>query len=296
MRVFLDGALDTLRLSPRDLSDTRISPDGRRLVYSDVSGESDHLYLYDFELGGPTQLTFEDEGHDPVWSPDGSRIAFVSQRGGSDLDDLYVMPADGSGGAELLLTRPGLQFVENWTEDGTITFYENAAGARNRDLWTMPAEGGEEPQPFLVTEWAELGLAVSPDGQWASYQSNETGSFEVYVRAFPSGVGQRRVSTGGGTIPRWSPDGETIFFLRNSPVDTIFAARVQLEPSFLVLETDVVYTTPRIGSFDVHPDGTHLIVEVTQPQVAAADAERAAPSKVVVVLNWFEELRERLGN
>jgi Tol biopolymer transport system component len=231
-----------------------------------------------------------------VWSPDGSRIAFVAQREGSDLDDLYVMPADGSGGAELLLTRPGLQFVENWTEDGTITFYENAAGARNRDLWTMPVEGGEEPQPFLVTEWAELGLAVSPDGQWASYQSNETGSFEVYVRAFPSGAGQRRVSTGGGTTPRWSPDGETIFFVRNSPVDTIFATRVQLEPSFLVVETDVVYTTPRIGSFDVHPDGTHLIVEVTQPQVAAADAERAAPSKVVVVLNWFEELRERLGN
>ena len=97
--------------------------------------------------------------------------------------------------------------------------------------------------------------------------------------------------------PRWSPDGETIFFNRNSAVaDTIFAARVQLEPSFLVMETDVVYTAPQLGRFDVHPDGTHIIVEVTQPRVATTGDERAAPSKVVVVLNWFEELRERLGN
>ena len=185
--------------------------------------------------------------------------------------------------------------VEDWTEDGTITFYEIAGGPP--DLWMMPAEGGGEPQPFLVTEWSELRLAVSPDGQWASYQSNETGQPEVYVRAFPSGEGQRRVSTGGGAVPRWSPDGETIFFVRNSPVvDTIFAARVQLEPSLLVRETGVVYTTPQIARFDVHPDGTHLIVEVTQPQVASADDESSAPSKVVVVLNWFEELRERLGN
>jgi serine/threonine-protein kinase len=296
VRVFFDGGVDTLRLAPRGIQKIRISPDGRRLVYSELRGGDNHLYLYDFELGGPTQLTFEHEGHDAVWSPEGSRIAFVSDREGSDLDDVYVMPADGSGGAELLLTRPGNQFVEDWAKDGTIAFNEPDNRLASRDLWTMRAAGGEEPQPFLATEWSETHLTVSPDGQWAAYRSNETGSSEVYVRRFPSGVGQRRVSTGGGLMPRWAPDGETIFFLRNTTADTIFAARVLFEPSFLVRETDAVYTNPAIGGFDVHPDGTHLVVQVRQPRVTPVDEEQAEASRVVVVLNWFEELRERLGN
>ena len=140
VRVGLDGTLDTLRLAPRSLSGTRISPDGRRLVYNEVGGGDDHLYLYDFELGGPTQLTFEGDNNFPVWSPDGSRIAFASSREGSDNVDIYVKPVDGSGAAELLLTRPGWQFPENWTEDGTVTFYEVNNGPP--DLWTVPADSG----------------------------------------------------------------------------------------------------------------------------------------------------------
>jgi Tol biopolymer transport system component len=253
------------------------------------------MFLYDFELGGPTQLTFEGSNDSPVWSPDGSRIAFSSCCESRNRSDLYIMPVDGGSGAERLLTRPDWQHVDDWTEDGMIAFRE--VSNVSTDLWTMPADGGGEPEPFLIPEWAELGLAVSPDGQWAAYQSNETGRNEVYVRAFPSGAGQRRVTTRGGTAPRWSPDGETIYFLGGSTAaDTIYAARVRLEPSFLVRETDAVYTARNVTGFDVHPDGTHLIAEVRHQVIDSTGDASDASSKVVVVLNWFEELRQRLEN
>jgi serine/threonine-protein kinase len=293
VRVRLNGTVDTLRLAPRPLSDTRISPDGSRLVYLD--NDDDQLYLYDFELGGPTQLTFEGENDTPVWSPDGARIVFASRREDGEDFDLYVKAVDGGDSAALLLKRPGVQFAENWTADGTITFYERTSpGAA--DLWTMPADGSGEPRPFLVTEWGEVRLAVSPDGQWAAYQSNETGTAEVYVRAFPGGTGQRRVSQGGGFAPRWSSDGGTIFYTRyQGDVDTIFGARVRLEPSFLVTATDVAYTAPTLGRFDVHPDGTHLIAEVFRVQPQAAADSSAVRRQIVVILDWFEELKRAMG-
>ena len=149
----------------------------------------------------------------------------------------------------------------------------------------------------MIPERPVLEPPFSPDGQWAAYQSNETGRNEVYVRAFPSGAGQRRVTTRGGTAPRWSPDGETIYFLGGSTAaDTIYAARVRLEPSFLVRKTDAVYTARNVTGFDVHPDGTHLIAEVRQQQIDSTGNASDVSSKVMVVLNWFEELRERMGN
>jgi dipeptidyl aminopeptidase/acylaminoacyl peptidase len=240
-------------------------------------------------------VTFEGQNVRPVWSPDGTRVAFGSWREGSDDRDIYIKPVDEGGAAEHLLTRPGDQFPTDWTAEGTLTFNDLPVGAA-ADLWSTGAEGDDEPESFLATEWGESNLSVSPDGRWAAYQSNETGSMEVYVRAFPSGEGQRRVSTGRGRWPRWSPDGETIYFVRRGGIpDTLFAARVQLTPSFLVRSTDVVLTAGRISTFDVHPDGTRLVVGVAERQVVTL-GEGSARGQVVVVLNWFEELQRRLGN
>ncbi len=293
--IGIDQTIDTLRLAPRPLAGTRISPDGRRLIYGDPPfGEVAHLYMYDFELGGPTQVTFEGINEGPVWSPDGTRIAFASRRDGSDRRDIYIKPVDENGAAENLLNRPRHQFPSDWTPDGILTFTERGGGISN--LWRIDEEGDDEPEPFLVTEWTEAALSVSPDGRWAVYQSDETQSQEVYVRAFPSGEGQRRVSTGGGGMPRGSPDGETIYFARRGEsADTLFAARVQLTPSFLVRSTDVVHTAEIINGFDVHPDSTRLVVEVAQRQGETGEAV-SARGQVVVVLNWFEELQRRLGN
>jgi len=292
VRSYMNGTRDTLRLAPRNLFGTRVSPDGRRLVY--VDGEDEQIYLYDFELGGPTQLTFEGQNNNPVWSPGGEQIVFSSVRDGSDDWDLYVKTVDGSDSAELVLKRPGRQFPADWTEDGTIAFGDRGSGTP--DLWTVPADGSGEPQPFLVTEWFEQGLAVSPDGRWAAYQSNETGTSEVYVRQFPSGTGQRRVSQGGGLRPRWSPDGTTIFYGRfQGDVDTIFGARVRLEPSFLVTRTDVVYDAPVLWGFDVHPDGSHLVVEVRRVEPQTAQEDAVLRRQVVVILDWFEDLKRALG-
>jgi WD40 repeat protein len=292
VRAYVNGTRDTLRLAPRNLGATRVSPDGRRLVYVDY--EDDQIYLYDFELGGPTQLTFEGENDDLVWSPDGTRIAFSSEREGSDGWDIYGKTVDGSDSASMLLTRPGTQWPDAWTEDGTLAFVDR--GTAGNDLWTMPADGSGEPSPFLVTEWSERDLAVSPDGRWAAYVSNETGTAEVYVRQFPDGTGQRRVSQGGGAGPRWSPDGSTIFYAKLlGGVDTIVGARVRLEPSFLVTRTDVVFEAPFLRRFDVHPDGSHLVVEVRRLESQTAENDEDVRRQIVVILDWFEDLKRALG-
>jgi serine/threonine-protein kinase len=295
VRVYFDGRLDTLRLAPRPLGGVRISPDGRRLAFSDDSDmSSQQLFLFDFELGGPTQVTFMDDNFLPVWSPDGTRIAFARVRDGSL--NIYVTAADGNGTAELLLAREGLQWPLAWTEDGTIALQERGKLSDPGDLWIMKVEGGAEPRPYLATEWSEEDLAVSPNGRWAAYTSDETGAPVVYIRAFPTGEGQRRVSAGVGIYPRWSPDGRSVFYVRDAAdVDTIYAARVELEPTFLVRAIEPVYTVAGIGRFDVHPDGTHLIVEVARSRATAAD-EPDRPSRVVVILNWFEELKAKVGN
>jgi WD40-like Beta Propeller Repeat len=132
-------------------------------------------------------------------------------------------------------------------------------------------------------------MDISPDGAWAAYVSRETGTNQVYVRQFPSGLGQQIVSTESGFGPRWSPDGATVYYRTQS---TIMAAEVQLEPNFQVRETRVVLEGVR-GGFDVHPDGERLVIEDVLPQNATTTGE-AAPQSFVVVLNWFDEVRAAL--
>jgi Tol biopolymer transport system component len=156
------------------------------------------------------------------------------------------------------------------------------------DLYTLPLWPAGEPRPWIVTEFSERAPSLSPDGRWAAYTSNESGQDEIYVRAVPEPAGRWQVSSGGGTEPLWASDGRTIYYRR---ADTLFATAVQTVPTFAVGQRRTVFTTPfeqlnNHANYDRHPrTGEFVVMTETQDNATT----------MVVVLNWFEELRRRMA-
>ena len=195
------GNARALPLSPSDYIYPRLSPDGTRLAYR----QNGHIWLYGLEIGIPVQLTFEGSNSRPVWSPDGERIAFNSDRDGGR-SNLYWMAADGSGEVERLTTSDQTQSPSSWSRDGFLAFLELG------NIKILPMEGERTPRLFVDSASSERMAAFSRDGKWLAYASTESGRSEVFVRPFPAGERAIRISTDGGHAPLWSWDGRQLFY------------------------------------------------------------------------------------
>ena len=300
--VDLEGNEEILVLGERQFSDLKWSPDGRSVVYESIPpGDivNAHIYTYDVEAGArPRQLTFEGNNLRPVYSPDGTRVVFSSQREGTDGTDLFVKRLDDDAPAELLVRLPGSQFSTRWPSDTLIVF---EWGPPPADLWMLDLSDPDNPKTAAYLEdedWDLRGIVVSPDGTLAAYSSNETGIREVYVRSFPDPGERTPVSEGGGDFPRWSPDGNTVLYwtLRGGE-HTFLAARLQREPTPMVLSTDSLFARPYSGlPSDLHPDGDKFIFAQFVDVSATPDGASAEAERFILVTNWFEELRQRMGN
>jgi hypothetical protein len=191
------GALETT------LRDPTFARDGRSVV-----GGGDGVWLVDLERGAPTRLV--QDGMAPWPSPDGLRVAFTSRRKGG-VADIFVRSAGLDD--EVLLESPEHKIVNDWTADGRFLVYVSTNRETGKDIWLLPMTGARTPVPFLVTPYNEIQAQVSPDGRWLAYASDESGSWEVYVQAFPGGGGKRAISVGGGAQPKWRGDGGELFYL-----------------------------------------------------------------------------------
>ena len=161
----------------------------------------------------PRQLTFEGDNFDPVWSPDGSRLAFASRREGMSEEDLFVKAVNDDTPAERILELDTPQFPRQWLTSDVVVFESGIPSLS--DLWQIPVSGGGEATPYIESADDLDDPAVSPNRRWAAYQSIETGVEVVYVRSFPEPRQQVRVSEGGGQFPRWSQDGRTLYYWSN---------------------------------------------------------------------------------
>ena len=268
----------------------RISSDGQKVV-ADLTdprvGTSD---VWSFDLTRKVASRFTAEVTDessPVWSPDGSRIVFSSDRAGAN--DLYVETTDGRQNAELIFSRNGPQVATDWSSDGTWLLVEDNSRETGRDLWVLSLEGKREARPIARTRFQEWGGRLSPDDRWMAFVSDESGSSEVYVVPFTGSGDKKRISTAGGISPRWSRDGKELFYV-SPDSGSIMAVAVSLSPTFTAaipvrlfdLQSANTARRPREVGYDVSPDGRSFLLS-TPP-------EQPLPGGIAVVLNWQREL------
>jgi eukaryotic-like serine/threonine-protein kinase len=267
-----------------------VSPDGRRVAFSATVAGNRDIYVLEWARKARSRLTF-DVALDvaPVWTPDGRRIIYSSARDGSG-SNLYWQPADGTGTAERLTTNPNQQWPYAVTPDGQTVLYIEQGGRTSFDTYAVSLTGNRTPRPLLVTAADERRPTLSPDGKWMAYQSDESGSFEIFVRPFPEvESGRWQVSAGGGASPVWGPNGREIFFRSGQ---TIMRVEVSTSPVFEpgtpapLVKTNLM---PDAGGmqYGVAPDGKRFVL--VQPH--AAQGQRG---QYHVVINWFEELKARV--
>jgi len=286
------GTIDTLPLAPKVLSYATFSPDGRQIAFTigATRGANRHTWIYDLNLGTFTRFTTEGGGHAPVWSPDGSRLAFTAEGATTDAEDLFVQPVDRSKPPERVVRMPSDQHASAWPSDTMLVFSSLTAvrtlgGALGRGQADIVNPATKAPvRAYLHAQWGEYDVSVSPDGQWAAFTSLESGAPEIHVRRFPSagGGGHWKVSTGGGQHARWSRDGRTIYYQAGDN-SAIRGVRVTPGTPFAVGASETIMKVPSMGpAWDV--DRTTGRIVVTEPVVAAG-------VRIVVMQNWLEQFR-----
>jgi Tol biopolymer transport system component/tRNA A-37 threonylcarbamoyl transferase component Bud32 len=257
--VARDGSTSVLRAAKSNWANPKFSPDGN--VW-----DRDTL----------TQLTF-DSGNDriPIWTPDGRRIVFASDRAAAGVFNLYVMNADGTGEVTRLTDSPDSQTPHSWHPSGAFLAFTAVRRGTATDLMILPMEGddtrGWRPGTqtvFQSTPASEGVPTFSPDGRWIAFNSNEGGAnYEVYVRPFPGPGGKWRISTGGGTYPRWSKPTNELLFLNPydpNPVKVMAASYSVSGGSFRADKpqpwspVSVQGVAPTNGPYDLHPDGKRI--------------------------------------
>lgn len=196
-----------------------LSPDDKRLTFSrfEPKTSTQDIWLLDLERSGATRFTVDPaDDAAPRWSPDGSRIAWISRRNG--LYGIYMKAASGVGADELLYESADNKVTMGWTPDGRFLLFRNLSPDTGNDIWIMPLDGDRKPWPWLATEFSESSNSpFSPDGKWIAYSSDESGRGEVYIQAFeppaPASGAKWRISTEGGGLPRWRRDGRGLYYV-----------------------------------------------------------------------------------
>jgi Tol biopolymer transport system component len=290
--VDMEGNARPLPLRAANPQHPRVDPSGRRITYLDGR----QIWVYDIETGANNQLTFDGRNEDPVWSHDGEYVYFTSEREGSLDQDGYRQRADGSAEAEPLWHVDGENEVLSVSRDGRylVVRDDDGSGAEGMDLAVLDLNADSASlTAYLRADWGESQGSISPDGRWMVYVSSESGDPEVYVRGFPEPRGQWRISDAGGRSPVWAPDGSAIYYV-SADADMVKVEVVTGETLSVGTRSplfDFTYDPGPLGNvgYDLHPDGDRFLVRgrlgTTGDPVGA----------VYLVVNWFEELRARMG-
>jgi Tol biopolymer transport system component len=260
-----------------------LSPDGTHVGLTRTIQSNSDIWLRDLVRGGLTRFT-TDPGVDTaqVWSPNGTRMAFSSTRKGPF--NLYVKSTNGADSEELVLETANSKFIQDWSSNGQFLLYSEADPKTGRDLWALPITGNDrKPIEVTKTQFEELNGQFSPDGRWVTYETNESGPFEIVVQPFPEPTGKWHVSTGGGTQPRWRPDGKELYFV--APDGKLMAASITASGSQFSAGTPMalfpVTLPPGLGAnkqqYAVSSDGRFLVNE-------PVNTSSLAP--ITLILNW----------
>ena len=273
-------ALSTFGPEARRYQFITISPDQTH-VASDAPGDKGYeIFVFDPARDAAVPLTNgTNTGNFPVWSPDGARIAFGSNRDG--IYNIYVKSSSGSSQDEVLLKTPQNKFVMDWSRDGRYLLYgENPPELKNiEDLWILPMTGDHKPLPYLQDSFDKRDARFSPDGRWVAYSSAEGQLRQVFVRSFPSSASKLQVSVAAGNRPRWRDDGKELFFMDLS--GRLMAVDIRADGDQLSASTPKALfdtgLTNTLMSFDVYKGGQRFVM---------SGRLEAKEQPISVILNW----------
>jgi serine/threonine protein kinase/dipeptidyl aminopeptidase/acylaminoacyl peptidase len=266
-----------------------LSPDGKRALTSlfDADGRMSDIWLFDLSRPNKSRLTFDPQSDgEAVWSPDGQRIVFTSNRGGNGHSNLYITSANASGNDQKLLVADADDIPTDWSHDGQyiliMRWTKDHAG-----IWLFRPTIDSEAKPLLWSAAFDQGTGVfSPNDRFIAYTTNESGRFEVFVQSFPPSDNKWPVSSGGGVLPLWRHDGRELFYLTLD--GKVMSVDVKTDGPFEsgtpkeLFQTDI-QQGPGLP-YAVTPDGSRFLVK------AAADTHNSNP--LMVVLNWTAKLKQ----
>lgn len=265
----------------------RLSPDGSRLAVA-IQSESFDIWTYEIANGAFKRLTFEKGNFAPVWTPDQKRIVFSSDLDGPPMN-LYWKAADGSDAAERLTESANLQLAGSWSPDSRWLAYSEIDPVTRWDIWLLDPQQ-PSARPLLQGAGNQTHPMFSPDGRLLAYTSDETGQRQVYVISVSDGAGKWQVSTDGGAEPLWSRDGRELFYRAG---DHVMSVMIETGGGFKASKPQIVFegkykleTIALVPSYDLAPDGRRFLM--------MKSASDASPTRLNLVLGWFEDLKRRV--
>jgi eukaryotic-like serine/threonine-protein kinase len=267
-----------------------LSPDGKRLaVVRGTSAESD-IWIKPLDRGPSVKLTLKGKVNSyPTWTPDGRSVTFTSNATGSD--DLWTKRADGSAQAVLQFHEKQGVYTPVWSRDRKwLVFRTNRQAPGAGDILGIRPGIDTAPVPLVATKFSEVAPALSPDGRWLAYASRESGQYEIYVVPFPNTAAAKwPVSTRGGTEPLWSHSGKELFY--RDGAGNLMTVDVKTNPTFSLGRSRELFPADGFASdergldYAVAPDDRRFLM--IRPLAASS------PDKLIVVDNWFEELKAK---
>jgi Tol biopolymer transport system component len=279
------GKEEALSIASRAFSTPRLSPDGKQLAVSVEEADRRDIWVYDLERDTQHRVTFEGINESPVWSPDGTRLAYASGSGGAR--NLFWKPADGGGVAERLTESELRQWPYDWSPDGkSLVFMETDP----TDYWSLGILWLDDRrvEPFARASGRQNKARFSPDGRWIAYSWNE----EIFIQPFPGPGGPRQISIDRGVEPLWAQGGREIFYsIPGAVLQTMMAVSVETSPAVRSGRPQKLFDHRYVGTFygashDIALDGRLLMIRRGE--------EELAPRSIQLVEGWFEELKRRV--
>jgi eukaryotic-like serine/threonine-protein kinase len=285
--VWVDRSGKILKITDmvRPFQDVSMSPDGRRVVVTLESRTFD-LWTYDMERDTLTKLTFGADDNEGTWSPNGKSIAYRSTKTGAP--QIYLRHMTGTDEEEVLTTGSADKNISSWTPDGNEVVAQIRSADTGWDIHAIPIGGDHKPRLLVGGPYDQNAGAISPDGRWVSYRSNESGKDEVYVQSLRDATMKVQVSREGGGNPRWARTGRDLYFRQDG---RMFAAPIDSGPVLRVGKPLLLFEDKTHWSdYLIPPDGQRFLV------TRDAEQRSAAANHVNVVLNWFEDLEQRMSS
>jgi eukaryotic-like serine/threonine-protein kinase len=293
--VWVDrGGVQTAAVrDPGEWGPPRISPDGRKAIAARLSDDGSHADLWLTDREGVTTPFSSNAGESavcPVWSPDGSKFASALAERKEGSFDVFIRHVDLGVRPDLLFRSSFPKYPRDWSRDGRYIFFDAVSESTKSDVWAV-STADRHAGPILDSVNSESYAALSPDGKWLAYQSDESGKLEVYVQQFDgiaSGTRKRwKISSAGGGEPRWRADGKELFFL--TVTGRVMAVAVKPSKDEFEFQSPTklfqMHAIPKVWNlFDVSPDGQQFLVNVP--------LEWSNSSHITVVTNWTEKLKE----